>query len=348
MNHNTKRIEIQLRHNTHDHKLFLLTLFPDQTPIGDKWFMDVQKAIQNRKLLEKEMSFFGWIDSPFNLKRLCDLINTHIDIINEASFRLDWDRKPFIEDKLSPDTLSQETLNKAHHHFELLIGQFWENAKYYKGADSQLRYSIQRLNSLIHEIESYLDTVRYAEAEPNCSIASIRLTYNNVDRELLDPEDYKHFVTDLCFGDINLGYCQSGKTHIEAWLDNDDFIEDNNVNGLRYHSADTIINFTSNRTIDLVKQSQFFDWLKLKGVNNLEKTFFIDKNGQHQGLGWLKVGRFDTKPFEGMTFPEIQKMMGEYQDIYQVSCFDGVAGVTQCFPDRRGSEELRKKITAQL
>lgn len=337
-----------LRHNTNENEFFRLDLLPNDTKIGQKWFEDVKDATVKGKLLEKEMSFFGWINSPFDISKLCSLINQHIDIINKASVRLNWDKNPFIEDKIDLQNLSQEVLNKAHHQFELLIGQFWENADYYKQADNELRYSIHRLNSLIHEIESYIDTLNYAKNDPEGSIASVRLTYNNVDRDLLEPEDYLHFTTDLIFGDINLGYCQSGKTHVEAWFDNDEFIQGNNINGLRYHSADTIINFVSSKSATPEKTKQFHDWLLSKGVKNLMPTYFIDENSQYQGLGWLKVGRIDTKPFDSLTTTEIQNLLGNYQDIYQVTCIDGSQIASRTFNERRGSDELRKKITAEL
>lgn len=342
------RIEILLRNNTNESHYYLLKLWPDDTNIGRKWYRDVKLALKNKKLLEKEMSFFGWIHSPFNLPKLCELINQHIEIINEASFKLNWDRKPFIEEKLNIQNINQDVLNKAHHNFEMLIGQFWDNADYYKGADSKLRYSIQRLNSLIHEIESYLDTLKFAKEDPNNSIASIRLTYNNVDRELLEPEDYLHFTTDLTFGDINLGYCQSGKTHVEAWYDNDEFIKDSNINGLRYHSADTILNFVSAKEPNPKQTQAFHEWLISKGVTNLNKTYFIDHNNQHQGLGWLKVGRFDTSGFDNLTIPQIQDLLGQYQDVYQVTCIDENETISNIYSERRGSLLLRDMITSQL
>jgi hypothetical protein len=343
-----KRIEVMLRHNTNENEFFKIDLLPASTKIGQKWFQDVKEATSKGKLLEKEMSFFGWRHSPFNLPKLCTLINQHIEIINEASIRLNWDRKPFIKERIDLNNLNQDILNKAHHQFELLIGQFWENAEYYKQADNELRYSIHRLNSLIHEIESFIDTLDYAKNNPDGSIASIRLTYNNVEREHLEPEDYLHFTTDLVFGDINLGYCQSGKTHVEAWFDNDEFIQGNNINGLRYHSADTIINFVSNKVPVPEKTKEFHDWLISKGVKNLQPTYFIDENSQYQGLGWLKVGSIDTKPFDNLSTTEIQNLLGKYQDIYQVTCIDGGQTVSRTFNERRGSEDLRKKITAEL
>ena len=93
------------------------------------------------------------------------------------------------------------------------------------------------------------------------------------------------------FGDVFLHYAQTGKTPIEAFEDNDDYVFNNNINALRYMSGEFNIwwsNSTEDSEITSTKE-RLRNWLKERDVVLEEHEEVVVKKIRFRTLGDITI-----------------------------------------------------------
>lgn len=311
------------------------------TTIGNQWFQHCVENVKSSPRIEKNFCWLGWPDPNRDVEYLSARLNECVDIINEfADSNVElWNG--YRIDKNWNDISSDDALNQLHHHFELLMGQVWDVAIYMKTASPSAAYSIRQLNNLVHELASRKSAV---VGGSGMTVVS----YMNPVRELFDDNYYDSFSLNRNFGDIFLHYAQTGKTPIEAFEDNDDYVFNNNINALRYMSGEFNIwwnSSTSDTKINQIKE-ELRQWLADRDVILQEHEnfcYYIDQDGNKQGIGWLTVAKIDK---QGLTEKDLIAEVTKRLNIYKIACYENNEKISEVVWDYKwtDSDYLEKDI----
>ena len=317
-----KYLRLQLSNPLDDNDVLDLKINLKPTPIADKWFDHVISCLNKKLRVEKNFCWVGWPDPNRNINYLKNKLQDCVNRINHFAdnnkelwngYRIDieWD-----------DIASHDALNILHHHFEILMGQIWNVSEYMKTADDDTKYQIRQLNNLVHELQArkHVDDVRFEDIQPMSIIS-----YLNVERELFDDDYYDYFDVNRNFGDVFLHYSQTGKTPIEAFMDQDDHVFDDNINALRYLSGEYNIwwgDSYSDEKKNKIK-TDLRNWLNERNLIAAEHpdfSYYVDHEGNKQGIGWITVATIEN-PFP--TKVELLKAVSKRLNITSLKVFNG-------------------------
>ncbi|MCF8060365.1 MAG: hypothetical protein K9K67_13775 [Bacteriovoracaceae bacterium] len=276
----------------------------------------VKNCLNKDNILEKNYCFHGWLPprgaesvNSRNINFLCEELNKAVDHVNLYCQKNEIDYR--IEEFFSPDLLNQDLLNRIHHHFETWVGQVWDPGILNEQADEKTKLAVKQLNYLCHEMESLLKSQR-ANEEGNY-YASLFVAFKDVVREELHIEDYDHFEFWLPFGSLRLHYAQLGKTHIEAFYDDDDIVDHSNISGLRYLSGEFDISFISNSKGKKAKEKEYLrfrEWMLLKG---------FDPDDKKLAIGYIIVADLVREDFGNLSDFEILEELFNYNQIKKIT-----------------------------
>ena len=288
--------------------------------VAQKWagYLHTDYLEKNANI-DKKFMLHGWVYDPTditqrNLPLMVDEINFHIDAINRyaQAHNINY----HIDMHFDVASTDQQKLNQIHHHFEILIGQIWNMSPLYDQFDSIHKWSINNLNWLCHEMEGQLHGQR-AYKGGSCSSSIVWcVEMNHIVRHDMIPEDYELFqMKDMEFGDIRMHYAQTGKTHREAYHDNDADINDTNITGYRYLSGEFGIHFgiANPNTNGQQWWDGYEQWLTEKGIDVTDKTL---------GLGWQIFAQLDRSNWGNKTDVQIGRELWECDDLLSTALLD--------------------------
>ena len=310
-----KHIVLTLQNPLNESDLLDIKFNVTNTDIGSDWFHCCSEALKNNSRLEKNFCWLGWPDPNRTVSYLSEKLNNCVDIINEFADSNTTLWSGYRINKNWDDISTDDALNQLHHHFEILMGQVWDVAIYMKTANDKTSYYIRQLNNLVHELASR----KTANTMGGMTIAS----YLNPVRSLLMDSYYDNFSLQRNFGDVFLHYAQTGKTPIEAFEDDDDYVFNNNINALRYMSGEFNIwwsGSTSEAQI-MKKKNALRKWLHERNVIMQEEgdfCYYVDLEGNKQGIGWLVVAELEN---QFKTSQDLAKEIAKRLNIYKVECF---------------------------
>lgn len=315
------KVYVELRDIANEFDNLILEIDPADNQLGYMWFNALQHNLKSEtNNAEKNHMLYGWAKETTlhnhpgirDYKVLCDEMNWSIKQINKEMntrhgypiIKMDFNKK-----LLDDPNLFRDAANEIHHHFELLIGQVWNPSQWWKKDISEVtRNAIRTINNVVHQMEAL-----FAKNQ------AMFFSLNNVDtrnqtrdsdlvRFPLGQGCYKYFKDEIEPGMITDYYCQLGKRHVEAYLDNDDHIDRTNVSGTRYVTGEFIISIYGSKKIKGFRQ-----WL----INN---DFDPDDITQGYGKGVLGyIKDFDAE--------ELVKR----NDIYKVTADDGYIPISKTF-----------------
>ena len=310
----TNRFFVKLR-NLSTGKKFTLFYNVEKHSVANLW---KQSMVSNYLTttptppLNKEFCFHGWVKDwnqnsySRNISVLCDHLNYAVDIINS-----NLSGYPKIDLHFSQDVLQsseyRDVMNRIHHHFELLSGQTWAPSEWVRGASDKVKWAIKELNDKCHEIEGAKNSI------DNPTGSAIFLNYNKADiqRVELTDEDYKCWQP-ICreWGMITTYYSQLGKTHKEAYQDNDEHIDKENISAPRYMVGASICQFR-----DIAPHSNISD-------NDPKYTQWLNDNDYDPtdpklANGICVLARVDTDSYT-MSWKEIDEIVKSMDDVYEV------------------------------
>jgi hypothetical protein len=197
----------------------------------------------------------------------------------------------------------QNLMNEIHHHFELLMGQSWNPSTWYVMMEEDDIKVVRLINNLCHEIEDAVKTINQNKniqnRKSNLKHPMVRIHGSlmgedfqgqhfegKIKKDLL-LEDYQCFSSYRKWGDVIIYYSQLGKRHIEAYIDQDEIIDQENISGHQYITGEFIIMFNG-LFLDRVEIHPFgfYRWLEING---------FDKNDLTLGLNFPRVAELDLK-----------------------------------------------------
>jgi hypothetical protein len=216
------------------------------TDIAQKWAKEI---INNYPLYEIDR-FQAWPGSDKNLLSYTRLLKEQIDIVNTYK----------------PDTiifehlLSQNTLNYLHRFFENLRGHIETGTEFYNLAPTNVKQAVDKFNVLIHEIEHLIR---------NSDTPTIIGTFCDRPRLPLINEDYEMFTINWKYGEVYINYCEVGKTLLDVFKDQDEYVGKDNVRPQQYYSADFMIKFGIELPNEFYQQriNEFNKWYSNQSYN---------------------------------------------------------------------------------
>lgn len=305
------------------------------TTIGNQWFDHCVNNVNNDPRIEKNFCWLGWKDPNRTVEFLSVRLEECVDAINEFSDSHVPLWEGYRIDKNWEDIAGEDALNQLHHHFEILMGQVWDVSVYMRTANPKTAYCIRQLNNLVHELAA-----RKAADQWEHAAGMTVVSYLNPIREQFADEYYDGFSLNRDFGDIFLHYAQTGKTPIEAFEDNDDYVFNNNINALRYMSGEFNIWWSDSTPESVIteKKEELKKWLADRDVILKEHNdfcYYVDHNGDKQGIGWLTVAKLEND-FESnkALIQEVNTRL----NIYKLACFDNGEKVSEVVWDYKWND----------
>jgi hypothetical protein len=319
---NTTKEILTLRNPLNEEETHDLYILPKEATIGRKWIDKLKTCLQDNKKIEKNYCWVGWPSTPRSIEYLTRKLREYVNIINNynQSPECKWDEEYHITEYFHPSTVmtadidvNHDIFNRLHHHFEVLQGQVWNISPWFVNASNDVRYAIRQLNNLCHEMEILIKQLRAQKHYPEVLSPAAIIGFINGPRELLEDDDYDHFTLQRGGGRVYLGYCQVGKIHWEAFIDNDDHVGHDGISGLKYVSGEVTIDFGNdsiNRKTHQEKINEYKTWLTKHNLSIDDKTI---------GHGWLHVADIDLSRYPGKSLSEVQDILSNFLDIYKIS-----------------------------
>lgn len=248
--------------------------------------------------LQKNYAFLGWPQHFRDLPFLCHEMNHYIEQVNRFSRAEGWAKFNSLYEINCHFSapLRFELLNEVHHHFEKMMGQVWQRSEFFLDADDETRFALIQINHLCHEIEAL-------ERGKKQFSPVTQVSFLEPQRHLLSDEDYRFFSLAPQFGQVVLHYCQTSKTPWDAFYDQDTLVNEDNVNTLKYYSAEFDILWPEQNT----DVTSFKEWLKEK------------KREDERGLGHALLGEVDFSLLDFSDRATFLQKLSQFLDIKKIT-----------------------------
>jgi hypothetical protein len=277
-------------------EIHTLDVVLNNTTISKKWKKVLSTLLDNKDLVyQKNFSILGNI-TPYRSRQ--DIIN---DLSRAVNILKDFDYNIIENFSSLVVEYNQDLLNCLHKHFENMHGQIWNPSNHLLRSTGEQSYAISMLNFCCHELEAYYDSLNKNNINPN-----IYFYYNVLGathRDEITLEDKQHFTTKMIPGMVYLHYAQTGKTHYEAYLDQDDTVSLNNISEHRLMTGEFCVYFGPG--YELPRDTKFLNWLTSKG---------FDVNDPSLALGYCPVGHINL--------PNYKEFFSKYTDFVGIDIGD--------------------------
>lgn len=284
------------------------------TPIAKKWYSALkQLVVVNDKVLQKNFNLLGSHNTYRTREDIVNDLKFALEILKDFDYDINEDFSPLVH------SYDQNLLNILHNHFEKLQGQTWSPSPHLKRANGEQRYAISMLNFCCHELEAFYDTLHKHNQRPN-----IYFYYNFLGVHKRFPitlEDKMQFTREMTPGMVYLHYAQTGKTHYEAYLDEDDHVGIDNITEHRILTGEFCVYFGPGYTFPM--DDKFKSWLTEKGFNPDDPDL---------ALGQCPVGRIDL--------PEYEEFFKKYNDMVAIE----VDGIVEEYPYRHNEDQFKERL----
>lgn len=221
------------------------------TNIAQKWKEEISK---NYPLYETDR-FTNWPSSIKNDEYYKTHILKHVSVINNYD--------PVIINSV-PVVITQDYFNFLHKHFEDLRGHVDYATTWYKHAPDTVRYSVDKLNILIHEYENYLEEKTQSYKNP-----TIVCTFKDRPKYQLDEIDYLEFTHQWKHGTVYINYCEVGKPLLDVFKDKDSHVGIDAIRPQSTWSADFMLKLGVDVPADyaIMKEKLFWNWFYQQNLN---------------------------------------------------------------------------------
>lgn len=252
--------ELIIGNRSEDQESILFEVF--DTDIAQLW----ANEIKNNYPLYETDRFTHWPGSKKDETYFEKNLKEHVKIINNYEKIVDLENFD-----------SQGFLNQLHKHFEDMRGHVDYSTDWYKQLPVEIQFSVDKINILIHEYESFL-----AEKNQPFKNPTIVGTFSNRPTHLLKEEHYQYFTHRWEFGTVYINYCEVGKPLLDVFKDRDDYVGKDAIRPQSTYSADFMIKFgpTVPEEYALQKEKEFFNWYD-------QQKF----NFKHLSLGMIPVAK---------------------------------------------------------
>ena len=290
--------------------------------VGKQWTdVFIKNILQEDSLIPRDYPLDKVHIYKNNLDFLCERLNYSIKLINE-----EIEEYSQINECVTSTNITQDLMNNLHKHFELLIGQKWNVSKYFNQASERGKWAISELNSSIHAIELYKHDSIVLSIGYNCrNFKTNEWTTHNLfetlEKNKIDLESYKCWQNEVPWGSLQLFYNQTGKTHYDAYIDNDAVVDKDNISGWRYITGEVMLNLAFDFERQYVndfdtKAKKYRDWLENMGYD------LNDATQCYYGLIVADIDKQHIMPKYGNDIFEVHDKIMQYNDITKIGLCD--------------------------
>lgn len=254
--------------NGHECKELIFSVY--KTSIAQRWASEIKK---NYPLYETSR-FQSWPGSEKDLSYYLSQLQQQIDTVNNY-------KNNTITSNVSSD---QNTLNYLHKFFEDLRGEINTGSTFYNAAPDSVKNAVNMFNVLIHETEHLIRS---------SDTPTLIGTFKDRPRIPLSEKDYEYFTFKWKYGEVYINYCEVGKTLLDVFKDQDNYIGHDNVRPQEFYSADFMIKFG----FELAEEYHVQRLMKFNEWYSTQNYSF-----KHRSLGMIPVAIIEHgKPYSGFT-----------------------------------------------
>lgn len=176
--------------------------------------------------------------------------------------------------------VDQEKLNYLHHFFDQMRGPVNDPSEVYLSSDDETRKQMNIYNESIHALENIL-THRAIGRGP---IPYIYVEFMDTEKLKFSKDVYPYFTLEREVGDLFVHYSQVGKSWLEAYEDEDDIMEKDNIRPHEFYDGSFDICFRARKREDTLKLE--------KELRSYITQMGVDPNQESHALGRLVVAKF--------------------------------------------------------
>jgi hypothetical protein len=274
-------------------------------PAVKEWFNRFKFELISGSLLKKEHIFKG--TSFLSIEQMIATVNNTLDTISSWDFVANQlpnypvTEQPNISVRLKledfNDGPNNPLMNEVHNYFPTLSGPAHRTSNYMYAASPEIRMNICRLNLEVHELHTALQNTQQHGM-------SMCVTWQRAPKNLpaLNNAFDELFVMDVEFGDVLLGYPQVGKTHFEAFIEEDTSLDPEHVEPIKVLSGDMLLHLDYSFSKDII--DNFNKWLVGQGLDPTDKS---------AKYGFAKLGKITN-----VSFDEIQNLK-KFNDVSMIT-----------------------------
>jgi hypothetical protein len=327
----------------------------DDNSAVDLWYQRFKYELKSEAFFRKEHVFMG--ESTLTTEEMIGRVNTTLDHISKFDFVAEqWSRwhdfvaadqtnvidhpiseNPDISVRLTMEDFAggndNKKMNIVHNYFPLLSGPALKTAAYMYIATDSIKASIMRLNLEVHELHTTLQNESDAPEDFNMHL---NISWQRAPKHLPSlPDCFNELFTPYNkFGDVLLGFPQVGKTHIEAYSEEDEELEDEHIEPIKFLAGDMLIKLSTDMDDNWV--DGFHAWLVEQG---------LDPNDPAGRYGFAKLGRVVDCDLEYVR----NSISGKYDDIDKITITDPLAGDEEYhYPYSRFDDNYKEKFLEYL
>jgi hypothetical protein len=286
---------------------FNLQIKLDNNLAVNQWLDRFIYELESGSMLKKEHIFMS--HSPLTVEQMISQINRTLDEISNYDFITNQHpnypiyAQPEINERLNINDFlegpNNSKMNLIHNYFPMLAGSAHRTSNYMYAASLRIRIKICRLNLEVHELHTVLQKNNKHDG------MHLNISWQRAPNKLesLPIEFDEIFTKFITFGDVLLGYPQVGKTHFEAFIEEDNELDSEHVEPIKLLSGDMLLHLSSDIGQNTIEK--FNNWLVEKNLDPNDKTL---------RLGFAKLGRvINVDPII------VKDKLCEYNDIDQIS-----------------------------
>ncbi len=158
--------------------------------------------------------------------------------------------------------MDQDKLNILHHYFDQLRGPLDHPSDIYLKSDEDTREQMDIYNESIHALENIL----VHQAIGRAPIPYVYVEFFKTEKSKLPDSAYAHFTLHRDFGDLFIHYSQVGKSWLEAYEDEDDIMERDNIRPHEFYDGSFDVCFRGQKRADTGRlQTELEAYIKSMG-----------------------------------------------------------------------------------
>jgi len=332
-----KTITLRLR-NSRDKRIKKLDIVIDliNHEAVNEWYRRFKYELETGAHLDKGHLFLG--QSVLGKEELMENINTTLDKIEAYDFvantRTDYPvyNNPDIPERLTLEDLEKghnnAKMNVIHNYFPTLAGPYDNTSNWLYVATEEIRECICRLNEEVHE----LHTVLQHEEDEHLSLHVAISWHRDAEKLTQLPDIFNSlFTKEVNNGDLLLGYPQVGKTHIEAWLEEDEELDDEHIDCIEKLSGDFLLKLSPSMRYPFL--DEFDKWLENHDIDPEDETL---------RLGWAVMGK--VRDVNTLT----KERMAKYDDVDLITISEEDEIKSYDFPYSRFDKEYKEERIEHL
>lgn len=244
---------------------FPITWDINDTIIANSWYEKLKISYQSG--IKENNRFYNFPGQLWSKESIIMALADEMNIIN-SNIKHYFNSWPHFE-------MTQDDLNRLHNKFSKLRGSLENPSMYWNTASQETKNAIEKMNILIHRLESY------GNHRPR-----FVCTFNDEQRSDIPKNEFYHFTLNNNFGDIALNYNQVGKQLLDAYRDRDIDVSEELRPMNQYGSAFTAKFYTITKYDSFMLRNKIHEWYLEHSFNTKLQKSFYDVS---IALGWIPV-----------------------------------------------------------